>query len=79
MDRMRRRSFLKRTGGIAAAWAVPTRKILGAARQAKSPKGIPDYTSRVPKYTFGNTLQEQEARLKANPLMLRFRSASTAA
>ena len=31
-----------------------------------------DYTSRVPKFTFGRTLAEQEAQLKANPLMLRF-------
>ena len=31
----------------------------------------PDYTSRVPKYTFGNTIKEQEAQLKTNPLMLR--------
>ncbi len=30
-----------------------------------------DYTSRVPKYTFANTLKEQEAQLKTNPLMLR--------
>lgn len=31
----------------------------------------PDYTSKVPKYNFGNTLKEQEAQLKTNPLMLR--------
>jgi beta-fructofuranosidase len=31
----------------------------------------PDYTSRVPKYTFADTLEEQEAQLKTNPLMLR--------
>ncbi|HEX8677988.1 MAG TPA: glycoside hydrolase family 32 protein [Segetibacter sp.] len=31
----------------------------------------PDYTSKVPKYTFGNTIEEQEAQLKTNPLMLR--------
>ena len=31
----------------------------------------PDYTSKVPKYTFANTLEEQEAQLKTNPLMLR--------
>ena len=30
-----------------------------------------DYTSRVPKYTFADTLQEQEAQLKTNPLMQR--------
>lgn len=31
----------------------------------------PDYTSKVPAYTFATTLQEQEAQLKTNPLMLR--------
>ncbi len=30
-----------------------------------------DYTSRVPQYTFAETLEEQEAELKTNPLMLR--------
>jgi sucrose-6-phosphate hydrolase SacC (GH32 family) len=32
----------------------------------------PDYTSRVPMFTFAGTLEKQEAQLKANPLMLRF-------
>jgi len=31
----------------------------------------PDYTSRVPKFTFANTLEEQEAELATNPLMQR--------
>ena len=31
----------------------------------------PDYTSRVPQYTFAETLEEQEAQLKTNPLLLR--------
>ena len=31
-----------------------------------------DYTSRVPAFTFGATLDEQERQLKENPLMLRF-------
>ena len=30
-----------------------------------------DYTSRVPKYTFADTLEEQEAQLRANPLVRR--------
>ena len=30
-----------------------------------------DYTSRVPKYTFADTLEEQEAQLRASPLMRR--------
>ena len=32
-----------------------------------------DYTSKVPKYTFSNTLEKQEAELKDNPMMQRFR------
>lgn len=32
-----------------------------------------DNTSKVPKYSFSNTLPEQEAELKSNPLMLRFK------
>ena len=32
----------------------------------------PDYTSRVPAFTFADTLSEQEDQLKTNPLMLRF-------
>ena len=33
---------------------------------------LPDYTSKVPKYVFANTLAEQEAQLKTNPLIIRF-------
>ena len=32
---------------------------------------MPDYTSRVPKYTFPDTLEDQEAALATNPLMQR--------
>ncbi|HUT31259.1 MAG TPA: glycoside hydrolase family 32 protein [Sedimentisphaerales bacterium] len=32
----------------------------------------PDYTSKVPKFTFADTLAEQEAQLRTNPLMERF-------
>lgn len=32
----------------------------------------PDYTSKVPKFNYPSTLQEQEEALKENPLMLRF-------
>jgi beta-fructofuranosidase len=32
----------------------------------------PDFTSRVPKFTFADTLEEQEAQLKDNPLLQRF-------
>lgn len=31
----------------------------------------PDYTSRVPQYTFADTLDEQQAQLETNPLMRR--------
>ena len=69
---MKRRNFLKQTGVMAAALALPARKMLGAGRQSRGKKEEPDYTSRVPKYTFANTLKEQEEQLKTNPLMLRF-------
>jgi hypothetical protein len=32
----------------------------------------PDLTSKVPSYTFANTLEEQERQLQTNPLLLRF-------
>jgi len=69
---MKRRSFLKQTGVMAAALVVPAREMLGAQKQSKAKKKGPDYTSRVPKYTFADTLGEQESQLKTNPLMLRF-------
>ncbi|MCH8296228.1 glycosyl hydrolase family 32 domain protein, partial [Candidatus Poribacteria bacterium] len=37
----------------------------------KKEDSIPDYTSLVPKYTFADTLEEQEAQLETNPLMQR--------
>ena len=73
MDRMERRSFLKQTSVIAAAWLLPTRRTLRARGQSKAPRKEPDYTSRVPKYTFANRLQEQQEQLKTNPLILRFK------
>ena len=36
-----------------------------------SPENEVDYTSRVPQYTFAETLAEQEAQLETNPLMQR--------
>jgi len=72
MNYIKRRSFLKQTGLMAAALAVPARKTLGAQKQPKAQKKESDYTSRVPKFTFANTLKEQEAQLKTNPLILRF-------
>jgi len=72
MNRMKRRSFLKQTGVMAAALVVPAREKLRAQKQSKARKEKPDYTSRVPKFTFADTLGEQEAQLKTNPLILRF-------
>jgi len=42
-----------------------------ANRAAAQPKKQPDFTSKVPSYTFAETLEEQEAQLKTNPLLLR--------
>lgn len=33
---------------------------------------LPDYTSKVPKFVYPNTLAEQENQLKSDPLMIRF-------
>jgi hypothetical protein len=73
MDLMKRRSFLKQTGVIVATSALPARRMPGAKRQSQPRKTVSDYTSRVPKYTFAGTLDEQEAQLKTNPLILRFK------
>ncbi|MHC4153187.1 MAG: glycoside hydrolase family 32 protein [Planctomycetota bacterium] len=69
---MDRRKFLKQTGVMAAALAIPNRKTFGAQRQSSNRREEPDNTSRVPRYTFANTLEEQQEQLKTNPLMLRF-------
>ena len=45
---------------------------LGKQSLAQPGQNEPDYTSKVPKYTFSNSLEEQEGQLKTNPLMLRF-------
>ena len=37
-----------------------------------NPEEQPDYTSRVPHFTFSDSLEEQESQLKTNPLMQRF-------
>ncbi len=69
---MKRRRFLKQAGLTAAALALPARTTLAAAGRSRSEKERPDYTSRVPKFTFATTLEEQQKQLKRNPLMLRF-------
>ena len=67
MDRMKRRSFLKQTALSATVLALPGSKVFGARRKET------DYESKVPKFTFANTLAEQEKQLKNNPLLERFR------
>jgi beta-fructofuranosidase len=44
---------------------------------AASAEPPPDYTSRVPRFTFGTALEEQEKQLKENPLMARFAASRT--
>ena len=73
MDHMKRRSFLKQARVVVAASLVPARGMLAARGRARTGKTPPDYTSRVPKYTFGETLGEQQEQLKTNPLILRFK------
>ncbi|MBN2271836.1 MAG: glycoside hydrolase family 32 protein [Sedimentisphaerales bacterium] len=68
---MKRRRFLKQAGVVATALAIPTRTRV-AHGQSTTEREDPDYTSRVPKYTFADTLKEQEEQLRKNPLMLRF-------
>jgi len=46
--------------------------VFSPERQSSAQEQPADYTSKVPKYTFANTLEEQEAQLKTNPLLLRF-------
>ena len=73
MNNMKRRSFLKKMGAVAAALAAGAGETLQARTPSMAPTAGPDYTSKVPKFTFGKTLKEQEAQLKNNPLILRFR------
>jgi len=53
---------------------MATALLTGFAREqgALAEEKQPDYTSRVPKFTFADMLSEQEAQLKTNPLVLRF-------
>jgi beta-fructofuranosidase len=69
---MKRRSFLKKTGLIGAALATQGHNAIAAAKQSATIGKVVDYTSKVPKFTFANTLAEQEKQLKNNPLILRF-------
>ncbi len=64
---MKRRSFLKQTALSASALALSSNKVFGARNK------VTDNESKVPKFTFANTLAEQERQLKNNPLLERFR------
>jgi len=64
---MKRRSFLKHSAVSAAALALSQNKVFGAGGKKT------DNESKVPKFTFANTLAEQQRQLKNNPLLKRFR------
>ena len=64
---MKRRSFLKQSAVSAAALALSRNEAFGAGGKKT------DYESKVPKFTFANTLAEQQRQLKNNPLLERFR------
>lgn len=64
---MKRRSFLKQTALSATALAWSGTKAFGAR------ENNPKHESKVPKFSFSNTLAEQERQLRDNPLLKRFR------
>jgi len=69
------RSQLRNRIAASAAISVPlivAGLVLTGGIRAQETK--PDLTSKVPSYTFGNTLEEQEAQLRTNPLLLRFQA-----
>ncbi len=72
MNYIKRRSFLKQTGLIGAALATQGHNVFAAVKKSAVKGKVVDYTSKVPKFTFANTLAEQEKQLKNNPLMKRF-------
>ena len=66
--RVRRRAVPLAAGVVVAAWLATG---LGPLRPSLGGQKPPDFTSRVPRYTFGTTLDEQESQLSTNPLMQR--------
>ena len=53
--------------------AIPTMCVIVLGGEERSQtESQPDYTSRVPKYTFADTFEEQDAQLKTNPMIQRF-------
>ncbi len=70
-----RRMFMKKnkmTAIVRMTTVIALITGIGLAKQSLAQGNPTDYTSKVPKYTFANTLEEQEAQLKTNPLLLRF-------
>jgi beta-fructofuranosidase len=65
---MNRRTFFKKGVVLGASGAVTLKN---ASYLTAASKGR-DYASKVPHYTFADTLAEQQAQLKTNPLMRRF-------
>ena len=61
---------------LAERWGVAGKGGVGTMTMERMDQG-PDYTSKVPHNTFGKTLAEQEAQLKANALLARFRESRT--
>jgi len=68
---MKRRGFLKKSALSAVALAVRTNEVFGARKKSA------DIESKAPKFTFANTLAEQERQLDNNPLLERFRKSRT--
>ncbi len=60
---------------ISSVWIVTTALLVvcvaGLEVSVSGAEKERDFTSKVPQYTFGDTLDEQEAQLKTNPLLLR--------
>ena len=46
--------------------------LAGQVQRTSAQEQTPDYTSKVPHYTFADTLERQEEQLRTNPLLLRF-------
>jgi len=64
MNHLTRRNVLEQTGTTVVALLLPTGKMQGAEGQSGVRREGPDYTSKIPMYTFANTLKEQKAQPK---------------
>ena len=71
---MDRRRFLKQTGMVTASLMLAGNAALNPhARAETNPHQAVHPRSKAPQFTFADTLEEQLAQLKDNPLMKRFR------